>query len=308
MKTNTITCDIIQDLLPLYVDECCSADTIQLIENHLSICSECNRKNSLLKTALPSLSQTEPELHKIKKQIRRFKLLRTIGLASLAFCIALIFIALPTISYVLGTGVTYSNLNEIAMANRFMNALASKDYDTAYAYLNIDGKYKELLSTDYGPRDDADTQAQLDGIAQIRQLGFEWYNSIAKEKFLSNMEILEHSSSTVRNYTFRSVDRHSTDSWSISYSGDLNNGLSYRIILYFKDEKIDQYSVSVGDTYGAHDATLAKYYSDVTYYLNNYYQSPTLNETVCEILYGNTSFDWTVLFNRNDAVDKLFTE
>ena len=38
-------CDIIKDLLPLYVDQVCSEDSIKLIEEHLETCEDC--KNTL---------------------------------------------------------------------------------------------------------------------------------------------------------------------------------------------------------------------------------------------------------------------
>ena len=34
-------CNVIRDLLPLYVDEVCSAESRKMIEEHLKECSEC---------------------------------------------------------------------------------------------------------------------------------------------------------------------------------------------------------------------------------------------------------------------------
>ncbi|HEY4624154.1 MAG TPA: zf-HC2 domain-containing protein, partial [Solibacillus sp.] len=36
-----ITCDIVQDVLPLYYDEVCSQDTKNLVETHLQSCKAC---------------------------------------------------------------------------------------------------------------------------------------------------------------------------------------------------------------------------------------------------------------------------
>lgn len=36
-----ITCDIIRDLLPLYIDEVCSAGSRALVEEHLQNCRAC---------------------------------------------------------------------------------------------------------------------------------------------------------------------------------------------------------------------------------------------------------------------------
>ena len=37
-----ISCDIIQDMLPLYYDEVCSADSRKMIEEHLQECEKCS--------------------------------------------------------------------------------------------------------------------------------------------------------------------------------------------------------------------------------------------------------------------------
>lgn len=36
-----MNCEIIKDLLPLYIDRCCSKETAREIENHLKMCQDC---------------------------------------------------------------------------------------------------------------------------------------------------------------------------------------------------------------------------------------------------------------------------
>lgn len=36
-------CDIVQDMLPLYVDEACSEATTEMIKEHLASCADCNK-------------------------------------------------------------------------------------------------------------------------------------------------------------------------------------------------------------------------------------------------------------------------
>ena len=47
MKMN---CNIIRDLLPLYVDNVCSNETKDMVENHLQTCKNCQQELALLKT------------------------------------------------------------------------------------------------------------------------------------------------------------------------------------------------------------------------------------------------------------------
>jgi len=41
---NRITCGIAEDLLPLYIDGCCSEDSRQVLEEHLETCKKCKEK------------------------------------------------------------------------------------------------------------------------------------------------------------------------------------------------------------------------------------------------------------------------
>lgn len=76
-----ITCDVIKDLLPLYVDEVLSKDSNLLVEEHLKTCGDCTTYYERLKgdgdiagleavKVEENLEEMEP-LKKIKKRLRR---------------------------------------------------------------------------------------------------------------------------------------------------------------------------------------------------------------------------------------------
>lgn len=50
MKVN---CEIIEDLLPLYCDEVCSAASAELVEEHLETCANCQKKYQILTMDIP---------------------------------------------------------------------------------------------------------------------------------------------------------------------------------------------------------------------------------------------------------------
>ena len=52
-----IDCEIIQDLLPLYVDDVCSEKSIDMIEEHLRECEECRNYCEALQEELPVISK-----------------------------------------------------------------------------------------------------------------------------------------------------------------------------------------------------------------------------------------------------------
>ncbi len=58
-----ISCNIIQDLLPLYVDKVCSAETVELVEKHLEVCEDCRSELQILEEAPP---QSEAHLDDTK--------------------------------------------------------------------------------------------------------------------------------------------------------------------------------------------------------------------------------------------------
>ena len=77
-----ISCDVIKDLLPLYIDEVVSEDTKLLVEEHIAECKECKlsleqMQGSLILAENPveqKVSENEPSrvLEKGLKKIRRF--------------------------------------------------------------------------------------------------------------------------------------------------------------------------------------------------------------------------------------------
>lgn len=306
IKEKNISCNIIRDLLPLYMDDSCSPDSKKLVEEHIKECVTCQKEQQLYQTTV-TLPNEDPDINNIKRGIRKIKASKTIGLIALAISLILTFLIIPITNYVVGSGITYTNLNDIHSANQFVEALSSGDYNNAYSYLDIEGKYNALLQTDYGLRKDEDTLAVITGIQEIKEKGYEWYNTTAKDTFMNNMQILESTKSTITDYSFRSIDRQSEkDSWCICYTATFKNGLPLNLYIYTDAQKITAFSVTLQNDSILADMNLEKYYNEIDEYLNIYYQMPTLNKTVCEILYDKTSYDWRGLFTRDIDVKSLF--
>ena len=67
-----ISCNVIQDILPLYVDNMACDDTRLLVEEHLQRCENCSRYYEELQEEL--LLPVEPEIkERDAEEIRRFK-------------------------------------------------------------------------------------------------------------------------------------------------------------------------------------------------------------------------------------------
>lgn len=70
-----ISCEVIKDLLPLYHDGVCSSDTKEMVEEHLTTCSECSNELQMIAgEVLPEReSVTLNEVDSIKKLSKEWK-------------------------------------------------------------------------------------------------------------------------------------------------------------------------------------------------------------------------------------------
>lgn len=84
-----VSCDVIQDLLPLYTDQAASADTVALVEEHLASCPACREELGRLGTALPAGARRgwEP-LRRFKRRWRRRQVLIAVTAAVVTAAVA----------------------------------------------------------------------------------------------------------------------------------------------------------------------------------------------------------------------------
>lgn len=75
-----ITCEIIKDILPLYVDDVVSADTRTMVEEHLAECESCKKEAEAMRKSIkiPLHKTVEKEqaevLHNLKKTFKNKKI------------------------------------------------------------------------------------------------------------------------------------------------------------------------------------------------------------------------------------------
>lgn len=140
-----ITCNIIEDLLPLYVDDMVSEDSCQLVEEHLKMCPACRkmqeemqRENRL--TAAPKgnnsiqINKTEAEpLRKIRRKIRKKRI------ASVLLAVILVVAAGR-----IGHYWYYDKENYISWDEANISVKDGK----VYSIVNPLGRMKSVLSVD----------------------------------------------------------------------------------------------------------------------------------------------------------------
>lgn len=289
-----ITCDVIQDLLPLYEDNCCSEQSKKLVEQHLKACSNCGKKHKDFIQEFPqNIDLEEVETTHIRKGMRNIIRWKVTGIALLATILATVFLILPVWNQICGQGITYANLKAVQTAYGFERALANHDYEKAYTYLDIEGNYHALLDTD------TENEKVMEGIREIKDKGFEWYNETAKERFINSMKILEEMNQMVTSYSRFYIIKQPYG-WCVHFDYVLtDSNEEIEMQLDITSDGIKAFngaikSVSMEDF--SEGMSVDKDTKDRDLVLSRLYMSPTTNETVMKILYDETEFEWEKLF------------
>lgn len=304
MKKDIITCEIIQDLLPLYEDGCCSEQSRKIVEEHLAECESCRKIDRQYGEKLPQADiREEADLSGIKRGIGRIKRWRARGIAALCLTFCLFFIVIPTWNYVRGSGITYANLKAVYIAYSFEKALIAGDYEKAYGYLDIEKHYESLLATDVEglkkSSGEADAEAIAQGLRELEERGYDWYNEVCKEKFLQSMKTLEEMGEAVKDCSNPDIQRQPWG-WLVDY--DIQTASGQRVVM-----QLDIYPGGIAEfsspvVWPAYEVKTGEVMTqeereEKALVYDRLYRMPTMNETVMEILYGDTDFDWRRLFS-----------
>lgn len=150
-----LSCDIVQDLLPLYEDDLCSQATREAVEEHLRECETCGKQH----TAVQEL--TEPEVvvkpkREKKATAKSFKKIRNRWIASIVIILLLIPVLYLGVGQVRGVGPSFSNLRQIYLGNRFMQCMEDGDYEKAFEYLNLEDTKQRWLEEGHIPAEELD--------------------------------------------------------------------------------------------------------------------------------------------------------
>ena len=137
MKWN---CDLIQDLLPLYAEDLCSAASRQAVEAHLRECESCRRLTAPLPIEEPA--DTPAADRAVKKSMKKVKCR---WLASLLAAVLAVPLLLLGINQYRGEGLCYTNLDEIYTARRFLHALEKENWEKAAKYHDFSDDYESIL-------------------------------------------------------------------------------------------------------------------------------------------------------------------
>ena len=140
-------CEMIRDLLPLYVDNLCSEETKLLVEDHLEQCPECRKALDNMISEIPSLKIEPPSSEQLSpfKKIKKQNQIRTL----LIILASLIIFSVTTI--LISQKIIYRNSRTINCKANFaavfksINELFSDSDNSPELYIVLSNKNGYLL-------------------------------------------------------------------------------------------------------------------------------------------------------------------
>lgn len=139
-----LNCNMVQDLIPLVVDEVCSTESREAVLEHIKTCETCKKiyENAQL---LPTFEISAEETA-IQKSVKKgFRKIRIRWIASILCVLLLVPVFMLTKAEVQGRGVAFSNIHEIMIANGFLKDLKNGNYDAAFDHFYLEPKKSEWL-------------------------------------------------------------------------------------------------------------------------------------------------------------------
>lgn len=137
MKWN---CELIQDLLPLYEEDLCSPTSRKAVQEHLEECECCRRLTAPLPIEVPH--EIPDADHAVKKSIKKVK---RRWLASLLAAVLAVPLLLLSFNQYKGSGLCFTNLDDIYTAWRFLHALETEDWEKAAQMHDFSADYESII-------------------------------------------------------------------------------------------------------------------------------------------------------------------
>ena len=285
MKKIELDCEIIQDLLPLYEENCCSEQSKILVEEHLKECKVCQEKlENFRKEISATMIQEDIDEKIIKKGMRKIKRIKIIGISVLLICLSVLFIIIPVRNYQRGSGITYANLKELYMTRKFMEDIKSKNYDKAYKYLNIRYKYDRYIEEGKDlHEEDKEQKEEIERIRRLKEKGFTWYDKVSKKEFIKWMQELEDTKFNIVEYSYERI-RIGVNEWYINIEVKTENKSHFIFQMNVDDNGIISF---IPGQLTSENKKIKRQLKEAERYIQIYYRMPDyLNEEILRVIYG----------------------
>lgn len=170
---NPITCGMAADLLPLYLDGCCSADSRAALEAHMDTCPACRAQYAQLRRDLTPAADTEQDRGTdtiaralARKMRRRKRCLRALG-AVLGVLLAVFLVFLGKTFVILGQSGSIASAALPAGATDLAGRAVSGSAEEVGAYVFATGTARLVVAADVLP--DAPVTVRLWQVRETRE-------------------------------------------------------------------------------------------------------------------------------------------
>lgn len=144
-----LSCKVIEDMLPMYYDKVCSAETAALVEEHLKICPNCSCVLTELRGDIEIPIEKPDDIQPLKKLQKSYKKMKFRWLIAVIMIVAMIPVA-----FLFGNKQAeqatqsdpFTEAGALTMGNSFMSALVDGNYEEAFSYLDLNAKKRQYLS------------------------------------------------------------------------------------------------------------------------------------------------------------------
>lgn len=161
-----VKCQVIEDLLPLYIDGVCSEESRMLVEEHLRECSLCSAKLKAQKSEIIIDDNVIKENLKLKEPFKKIKRSVMLRITAVIAAIPLLFLLVVEIG---GNGVGFSALIGRYKAERVLSYIERGQFKSAAGYMAFTGgRYKEI-------KNEEEAKAEwIAGMEELKRDGIEF--------------------------------------------------------------------------------------------------------------------------------------
>lgn len=213
-------CEIIKDLIPLMADDVCSPQSKQAVSEHIQTCDTCRQFYEKAKIH-PVFTFSTDEEAALKSMRSGFRKIKRRWAVSILLVIAFIPVVFLSWGQWNGRGISFTNINEIIIADTFLKDLKNGDYEAAFDHMDITSIQEDWLNEWF----DEETLENMENDAQ--------------RVFCESASMLIDQGG-ITDYRFLAIDKQA-DSYTIYYTV-IVNGQEQELSLYVNDQGIERFS------------------------------------------------------------------
>lgn len=220
-----ITCRIIEDLLPLYVDDSCSEDSRNLVESHLKDCESCRRVRTAMAADLEFSTEEErkkedrrkADAYPVEKAMKKVR--RRVFAGFLAMTVVFLFFVL-TLGSSIGEGYAWGSISKIGQTRSLLKSWKDDGAEAMLDKMDVHDVYRYLSGNDYDRKQSEAYRFEKDRYTETR---------IGDSVYMLAFD-LENELQTVAGYDDYKTSGKEEDFWHDYFLMNIEKGFSGVII------------------------------------------------------------------------------